>query len=122
VARAGSTGGVSALSTLGPVSRREKQAARRATPDEQLSILGLRRGERVRWRPGPSGRWLYGSVRGREHDGSIAVTEDGGAFRSIPVARLDVQTLGARGGERWELVTVRAGRAEQLSLDLFFEL
>jgi hypothetical protein len=99
------------------VSRRAKQAAARS-PDEQLSILGLRPGERVRWRPAPSGRWLYGSVKGREHDGSIAITEDGGASRSIPVARLEVRTEGARGGERWEPVTVRAGRAEQLSLDL----
>jgi hypothetical protein len=82
-------------------------------------MLGLRRGERVRWRRGPSGRWLYGTVRAREHDGSIAVTEDGGAARSITVDRLDVETKGQRGAQRWEPLTVRAVRAEQLTFDLF---
>jgi hypothetical protein len=89
--------------------------------DEHLAMLGLRPGERVRWRRGSSGHWLYGTVRGREHDGSIAVNEDGGgAARSISVERLDVQAEGPRGAVRWEPVTVRAARAEQLTLDLYF--
>jgi hypothetical protein len=97
--------------------------ARRTVPpagqDDQLVVLGLARGDRLRWHAGPSGRWRYGTVRGRERDGSVAVTDAGGAARSLPVERLEVRTRGARGGEVWEPLTAWAGRAEQLSLDLF---
>jgi hypothetical protein len=97
-----------------------KQRARRyAAQDGELSILGLRPGDRVRWRPVGGGRWRHGDVWGRERDGSIGVTEDGGGARSLRVEHLEVRTEGARGGERWEAVTVRAARAEQLAFDLF---
>lgn len=86
-------------------------------PDEGLAILGLGRGDRVRWRSRAGGRWDYGAVRRRERDGSVGVTEDGGALRSLAVERLEVRGTGRRGGETWEAVTVRAGRAEQLRFD-----
>ncbi len=87
--------------------------------DDRLKILGVAGGDRVRWRSGPSGRWRYGAIRGRERDGSVGVTDTGGAARSLDVHRLEVRARGARGGEVWEPLTARAARAEQLSLDLF---
>jgi hypothetical protein len=97
-----------------------KQRARRlACRDPELAILGLRPGDRVRWRPPGGGRWRYGDVRVRERDGSVGVTEDGGAARSLRVEQLEVRSEGARGGEHWEPVTVRAARSEQLAFDLF---
>jgi hypothetical protein len=83
-----------------------------------LEVLGLRRGEQVRWRETASGRWHYGTVRTRERDGSIGVTADGGAARSLAVARLEVGAAGRRGARRWEGLTERAGRSEQLRLSL----
>jgi hypothetical protein len=70
----------------------------------------------VRWRAHPGGRWRHGTVGHRERDGSVGVTETGGAARSIAVDRLEVGCRGARGGRSWEPLTVRAGRTEQLDL------
>lgn len=97
----------------------KQRARRQATSDPELAILGLVPGDRVRWRPGRGGRWRYGDVWRRERDGSVGVTEDGGGARSLRVEQLDVRAEGARGGERWESVTVRAARSEQLAFDLF---
>jgi len=92
-------------------------AARSRQEDEALAALGLARGDRVRWRSGPGARWHGGAVRGRERDGSVAVTDDAGALRSLRVERLEVRTTGRRGAPAWEAVTVRAARAEQLCFD-----
>jgi hypothetical protein len=81
-----------------------------------LALLNLAVGEAVRWRERPGGRWQHGSVSRRERDGSVGVTEAGGAARSLTVDRLEVACRGTRGARTWEALAVRAARCEQLSL------
>lgn len=96
--------------------------ARRPAPAEQaaLEALGLCAGEDVRWHAGAHDRWQHGTVTGIGTDGSISVADAGGSARSLRAVRLQVRRPGrpgrpaAAGG--WEPLTVRAGRAVQLSL------
>ncbi len=81
-----------------------------------LEELGLRAGERVRWRPRPGGHWAEGKVTGREGDGSIAVRDAQGRARALVMERLEVRAAGPRGAPRWEPVVDRAARTEQLPL------
>lgn len=81
-----------------------------------LAILGLGPGDPVRWRSGAGGRWLSGKVTRRERDGSVGVTDARGAWRSLPVDRLEVRCAGPRGGAGWEPLTERMSRCEQLTL------
>jgi hypothetical protein len=55
-------------------------------------------------------------VRGREADGSLAITDVNGAARAIPLEQVEVRTAGPRGARAWEPVTERAARIEQLKL------
>lgn len=81
-----------------------------------LSILGLRPGEGVRWRSVTGRRWRPGTVSHRESDGSIAVADESGGARSLPVDAILVSRPGPRGGLGWEPLAARAGRCEQLAL------
>lgn len=81
-----------------------------------LDALGLAPGERVRWRRQEGSHWQYGAVIRRERDGSVAVRDSDGAWRSIPVARLEAQGLTRRGTRRWQSVDERAARQIQLRL------
>lgn len=81
-----------------------------------LEVLGLRSGDRVRWRPRDGARWAEGTVTGRERDGSIGVRDEQGRARSLPLERLEVRTTGPRGARAWEAVADRAARTEQLGL------
>ncbi|MGE3619709.1 MAG: hypothetical protein AB7L84_04520 [Acidimicrobiia bacterium] len=81
-----------------------------------LVALGLRPGDRVRFRRRDGSRWQEGRVERRERDGSVGVRDERGAFRAIAVSRLEVRTAGPRGGVSWEPVGERAGRSEQLDL------
>ena len=83
---------------------------------EDLAILGLAEGETVRWRSGTSGRWQTGTVVRRERDGSVGVTDRRGMSRSLTVERLEVTCSGRRGAKRWEPLSERAARNEQLRL------
>lgn len=83
--------------------------------DAGLAALGLRAGDRVRFRRG-SGNWQEGVVERRERDGSVGLRDGKGAARAIPVERLEVRTTGPRGGHLWEPVADRADRDEQLRL------
>ncbi len=93
-----------------PVTTRASNAV------EGLDVLGLQVGEAVRWRPLGGGRWRQGTVTRRERDGSIGVTDAGGATRSIAVERLEVRSRGPRRAATWEPLTTRASRCEQLTL------
>ncbi|MDQ6840530.1 MAG: hypothetical protein M3137_19895 [Actinomycetota bacterium] len=84
--------------------------------DEGLGALGVRRGEQVRWQARSGGRWQQGLLTRREADGSMGVVDGSGGARSLPPDRLEVRIVGSRGGHGWEPLTVRACRAEQLSL------
>jgi hypothetical protein len=81
-----------------------------------LAPLGLKSGDRVRWRQGGGAKWRIGRVSHRERDGSVGVTDDKGLQRSFVVERLEVSTRGPRGGRVWEPLAARANRVEQLRL------
>lgn len=81
-----------------------------------LEQLGLRVGERVRWRPRQGARWVEGHVTGRERDGSIGVRDPQGRARALALHRLEVRATGPRGAATWEPATERAARTEQLGL------
>jgi hypothetical protein len=82
----------------------------------RVEDLGLRLGERVRWRPRQGGRPVEGTVIGRERDGSVGVRDPQGRARALPVERLEVRCTGPRGGRGWEPLADRAARTEQLDL------
>lgn len=81
-----------------------------------LEELGLRVGERVRWRPRPGSRWAEGVVTRRERDGSIGLRDTQGRARALLVERLEVRCAGPRGARTWESLVERAKRTEQLRL------
>ena len=84
--------------------------------DSALLEVGLRPGDRVRWRRVEGGTWREGKVERRERDGSIGVRDERGALRALPVEALQVRGRGRRGGTVWEPVVARAERGEQLGL------
>ena len=87
-----------------------------ALTESALLEVGLRPGDRVRFRRTEGGAWQEAKVERRERDGSIGVRDHRGAARSIPVPRLQVRATGPRGGATWEPLTDRAGRSEQLGI------
>jgi hypothetical protein len=95
-------------------------AAKEPTPaslaESALLAVGLRPGDRVRYRRPGGGSWEEGRVERRERDGSVGVRDAKGAARAIPLDRLQVRTTGPRGGVVWEAVAERAARDEQLGI------
>jgi hypothetical protein len=83
---------------------------------DELVGLGLRPGDRVRFRRGDSGRWNEGKAVGVERDGSLAIVDRKGASRAIALASIEVRAVGPRGAARWEPLPERVGRSEQLGL------
>jgi hypothetical protein len=81
-----------------------------------LDELGLRHGDRVRFRPAEGRRWLEAAVVGREKDGSVALRDERGRARAIQPERLEVRGEGPRGAKVWEPVAERAERTHQLRL------
>jgi len=94
--------------------------SRDATPaplaDSALVAVGLRPGDRVRFRQRAGGSWHEATVERRERDGSVGVRDARGGSRAITLERLQVRTTGKRGGLVWEPVVERAQRDEQLGL------
>ena len=87
-----------------------------ALAESALLAVGLRPGDRVRFRRAEGGSWKQARVERRERDGSIGVRDERGAARAIPIDRLQVRTTGPRGGTAWEDVAERAARTEQLGI------
>ena len=87
-----------------------------AEPSPNLAQVGLRAGEKVRFLRPDRSRWQTGTVRRRERDGSIGITDDNGAARAIPMQLVQVRGEGPRGARTWEPLLDRATRTEQLSL------
>ena len=87
-----------------------------ADADAALDALGLRVGEPVRWRRHDGGNWQAGVVIGCETDGSIAVRDDDGAWRSIVAERLEARRPGRRGRLQWQVVAGDDAGPAQLSL------
>ncbi len=84
--------------------------------ESALLEVGLRPGDRVRFRQRDGSSWKEGTVERRERDGSIGLRDERGAARAMTIDRLQVRTTGKRGGVVWEPVTERAERDEQLGL------
>jgi hypothetical protein len=84
--------------------------------ESALLEVGLRPGDRVRFRQREGGSWKEARVERRERDGSVGVRDERGAARALPLDRLQVRTSGKRGGVVWEPVADRAARDEQLGL------
>jgi len=78
--------------------------------------LGLRVDEPVRWRRHDGGHWQEGTVIGLERDGSIAVRDADGAWRSLVADRLEARRPNPRGRLRWQSVAVAASAPAQLAL------
>jgi integrase len=87
-----------------------------AAPDPLLAAIGLRAGDRVRFRRRDGERWKDATVVRRETDGSLGVRDTKGALRAIPLDRVEARTEGPRGGVVWEPVPELAARTEQLGL------
>ena len=96
--------------------KRRSEPTPAALADTALLEVGLRPGDRVRFRRSDGGAWKEARVERRERDGSIGVRDDRGASRAIKVDRLQVRTTGPRGGAAWEAVAERAERDEQLGM------
>jgi hypothetical protein len=78
--------------------------------------LGLRVGERVRFRRRSTGRWRDGVVTGLERDGSVGVRDGDGRARALLPEAVEVSRPGRRGGAGWEPLVERARRSLQLKL------
>lgn len=87
-----------------------------ALTESALLEVGLRPGDRVRFRRKEGGAWTEAKVERRERDGSVGVRDGRGAARALPLDRLQVRTTGPRGGITWEPVRLRAERDEQLGI------
>ena len=87
-----------------------------ALAESALLEVGLRPGDRVRFRRTEGGAWKEAKVERRERDGSIGVRDGRGAARAITLDRLQLRTTGPRGGVVWEPVAERAERDEQLGI------
>ena len=95
---------------------RPKDPTPAALAESALLEVGLRPGDRVRFRRTEGGAWHEATVEKRERDGSVGVRDQRGAARAITVDRLQVRATGPRGGTVWEPVAERAARDEQLGI------
>jgi hypothetical protein len=85
------------------------------TPGD-LVALGLRVGERVRFRRRDDERWKEAKLESVERDGSLAIRDAKGASRAMPVDRVEVRRSGPRGGAVWVAVADLRDETEQLDL------
>lgn len=96
--------------------RKDRPAETGPVADADLAALGLRPGDRVRFRRRDGGRWHEAVVERVERDGSIGLRDAKGAARALPLDRLEVRTTGPRGATTWEPCPERAARTEQMRL------
>ncbi len=85
-------------------------------PTPSLESLGITAGQRVRFRRGPGRRWHEAVAIGRHGDGSVALRDDKGAARAVPLERIEVCREGRGRAARWESLADVAARVEQLRL------
>lgn len=81
-----------------------------------LARYGIDDREAVRFKSATGGRWIPGTALRIEDDGSLGIRDRKGAWRAIPIERVEVQTRGRRGAKKWEPLVERASRTEQLRL------
>lgn len=95
---------------------KKKDATSAALAESALVEVGLRPGDRVRFRRREGGSWKEATVERRERDGSVGVRDERGAARAITLERLQVRTTGKRGGSVWVPALEKANQDEQLGL------
>lgn len=83
---------------------------------DALATLGITADQRVRFRRTEGGRWLEGTAKSREPDGSLGLLDARGRRRSIPIDAVEVQVRGPRGGRVWAPLVDVAAAVEQLDL------
>ena len=81
-----------------------------------LQRLGLRAGERVRFRRHGTGRRVEGRMAGISPDGSIKLFDPDGSARNLRPDAVEVRRPGSGGRLRWQLVSEVAVTWEQLEL------
>jgi hypothetical protein len=84
--------------------------------ERTLNAVGLKLGEKIRFRRSERGRWVEGRVARMEPDGSITLHDPDGAARSLRPERVQVQRPGSRGRLAWKRVSDVAVTWEQLDL------
>jgi hypothetical protein len=99
-----------------PTARSGKALAVSLDADPGLVALGLAAGQRVRFRPRAGARWIEAAAVRRERDGSVGLRDERGRTRAIAIDRIEVATIGPRGGRIWEALADRAERPEQLAM------
>ena len=95
---------------------KRKEPTPAALAESALVEVGLRPGDRVRFRQREGGSWKEATVERRERDGSVGVRDERGAARAITLDRLQVRTTGKRGGSVWVPAVDKASQDEQLGL------
>jgi hypothetical protein len=81
-----------------------------------LEQLGVRAGDRVRFRRRDSERWKEAVVERLEKDGSLGLREANGASRANDLELFEVRSTGPTGGVVLEPVGERAAPPEQIPL------
>lgn len=66
-----------------------------------LDELGLQPGLKVKYRVREDDNWKIGTLRGDSKDGSLAIIDKDGRWRSIMPDKILIQKLGPRGGKSW---------------------
>ena len=99
-----------------PPARRPKGATPTNDNTSGLIPLGLPPGTAIRFRRRETERWKNATVVCLEADGSLGVSDDKGAHRSVPLETVEVKERGARGGVVWVPARNVAERIEQLRL------
>lgn len=84
--------------------------------DGLLDILGLRRGEPIRFKRMEGRRWERGAVYRVEADGSITLHDADGAARSYWPEQVQIRRPGSRGQLVWCTVSEVAVTWEQLEM------
>ena len=82
----------------------------------ELRSIGLRQGERVRFKRQHRSRWTLGHIASVGADGSILVHDANGAARSLRPEALEVERPNRRGRLTWRAVDEVATTWEQLDL------
>src|SRR3546814_8881171 len=95
---------------------RPKEPTPAALTESALLQVGLRPGDRVRFRRSTGVTWQEAVVERRAKHGSVGVRDGRGVARGITIDLLQVRTTGPRGGAVWEPVVARAGRDEKLGV------
>ena len=82
----------------------------------ELRSIGLRQGERVRFKRQNRSRWALGYIASVGADGSILVHDANGVARSLRPEALEVERPNRRGRLTWRTVDQVATTWEQLDL------